>query len=214
VHRHNQRLIFKVSVPSIALLAISALLIGCAGSTPTGTLPAGAALNDYQYLIGPGDTLNIFVWRNPDVSANGVPVRPDGLISTPLVEDLPASGFTSEQVARAIEERLSKYIKDPLVTVTVVNFVGVYSAQIRVVGEAVTPAALPYRKHMSLLDVMLQVGGLTEFADGNGARIIRTVDGQQSEAGVRLDDLLKDGDISANLQMYPGDILIIPEAWF
>jgi polysaccharide export outer membrane protein len=192
------------------------VLLNLGACTTAGSLsaPATSGVGDYEYIIGPGDSLNVFVWRNPDVSSNGVPVRPDGMISTPLVEDLLASGKTSQQLAREIEAHLSKYIKDPLVTVTVVNFVGLYSEQIRVVGEAVTPAALPYRKDMSLLDVMLQVGGLTEFANGNGARLIRTIDGRQQEFGARLADLLQEGDISANFEVYPGDVLIIPEAWF
>lgn len=166
-----------------------------------------------EYLIGPGDTLQVFVWRNPELSAV-VPVRPDGKITTPLVEDVVASGKTSTQLAREMEQRLALYVKNPVVTVTVTNFVGLFNEQIRVVGEATKPSSLAYRENMTVLDVLISVGGLTEFADGNKARIVRIVDGQQQQIGVRLNDLLKDGDISANMRMMPGDILIIPESWF
>ncbi len=165
------------------------------------------------YLIGPGDSLSIFVWRNPDLSTS-VPVRPDGRITIPLVEDLPASGKTPSQLARDIERELAKYVKDPMVTVMVTGFVGPYSQQVRVVGEAARPQALPYRANMTVLDVMIAVGGLTEFAAGNRARLVRTVEGRQEVIELRLDDLLKDGDISANVAMMPGDTLIIPESWF
>lgn len=179
-----------------------------------GTLAwAGEGEETPYYLIGPGDSLNIFVWRNPDLSTS-VPVRPDGRITIPLVEDLQASGKTPTQLARDIEKALAKYVKDPLVTVMVTGFVGPYSQQIRVVGEAAQPQALPYRDRMTLLDVMIAVGGLTEFAAGNRARLIRIVDGEQQVMELRLDDLLKDGDISANIPMLPGDTLIIPESWF
>ena len=166
-----------------------------------------------MYHIGPGDALNIFVWRNPELSVT-VSVRPDGRINTPLVEDLVASGKTATELARNLESRLSRYVKNPVVTVMVSGFVGQYEEQIRVVGEATKPQALPYRARMTLLDVMIQVGGLTEFAAGNAATLIRETDGKQRQYEVRLDDLLRDGDISANVVMLPGDILIIPEAWF
>lgn len=168
---------------------------------------------DYDYIIGPGDSLNIFVWRNPELSTS-VPVRPDGKFSTPLVEDLQASGKTPTALAREIEEALGEYIRDPLVTVTVGGFVGEYNEQVRVVGEATQPQAIPYRRDMTALDVMIAVGGLTEFAAGNRASIVRTDNGGQQQYRVRLEDLIKDGDISANVAMQPGDILIIPEAWF
>ena len=170
-------------------------------------------LDEYTYVIGPGDGLNIFVWRNPELSTSGV-VRPDGKFSAPLVEEVHASGKTPPELAREIEKILSEYVRDPLVTVTVGGFVGEYSEQIRVLGEATEPAALPFRKNMTVLDVMIAVGGLTEFAAGNRATIIRGADGQQEQYRVRLEDLIKDGDISANVAMHPGDILIIPEAWF
>ena len=167
----------------------------------------------HDYLIGPGDTLNIIVWRNPEISMS-VPVRPDGKITTPLVEDLPASGKTSTELARNIEETLSKYLQQPVVTVVITGFVGPFSEQIRVVGEAAQPQALPYRENMSLMDVMIAVGGLTDFAAGNRARIIRSVDGEQQQFRVRLDDLIRDGDISANVPVYQGDVLVIPESYF
>jgi polysaccharide export outer membrane protein len=143
-----------------------------------------------------------------------VPVRPDGKITTPLVEDLPAAGKTSTQLARDIEGALAKFIQQPVVTVVVTNFVGNYNDQIRVIGQAAKPQALAYRKDMSLMDVLIAVGGVTEFAAGNRASIIRNVDGQQQKLQVRLDDLIKDGDISANLAMRPGDVLVIPESFF
>ena len=168
---------------------------------------------DYTYIIGPGDTLNVFVWRNEELSTS-VAVRPDGKFSTSLVEDLQASGKTPSELAREIETALAEYIRDPLVTVTVNNFVGEYYEQVRVVGEAQNPVSVPYRKNMSLLDLMISVGGLTEFAAGNRSTLVRTEGGGQQEYRVRVEDLIKDGDISANVAMQPGDIVIIPEAWF
>lgn len=179
------------------------------------TLPPAVHQHNVEtnYLIGPGDTLNIFVWRNPEVSVT-IPVRPDGKISTPLVDDMKASGKTPTQLARDMEKVLSKYIQDPVVTVMVTNFIGPYRQQIRVVGDAVKPQAIAYRNGMTLLDVVIAVGGLTEFASGNDATIVRMVDGKQKQYHVRLDDLIKDGDITANVNMMPGDILIVPESWF
>jgi polysaccharide export outer membrane protein len=186
---------------------------GCAGnghpplSAGEGQVPA------HDYLIGPGDSVNIIVWRNPEVSMS-VPVRPDGKITTPLVEDLPASGKTASQLARDIEKALSKYIQEPVVTVIVTDFVGPYSEQIRVIGQAAKPQALPYRENMTVLDVLIEVGGITDFADGNRASVIRTIGGNSQQFSVRLDDLIKDGDISANVLMRPGDVLVIPESFF
>ena len=195
-------------------LALATLgLGGCASTAPPGAMadPAPAPLNDY--LIGPGDNVNIVVWRNPEVSTS-VPVRPDGKITTPLVEDLQASGKTSTQLARDIEKALEKFIQQPVVTVVVTGFVGMYSEQIRVIGQAARPQALPYRRDMSLMDVLIAVGGVTEFASGNKATVIRTIDGKPQRVAVRLNDLIKDGDISANIYMRPGDVLIIPESFF
>jgi polysaccharide export outer membrane protein len=165
------------------------------------------------YLIGPGDTLSVFVYRSPELSQE-VPVRPDGRISVPLIEDVTASGKTAMQLAREIEDRLKKYVKDPSVTVTVRSFVGPLDRQVRVIGEAADPAALAYREHMTLLDVMIATKGLTKFAAGNRAVIVRTYGGKQQSINVRLSDLVKDGDISQNIEMMPGDTLIIPQTWF
>jgi len=195
----------------LAFVAGLMLLAGC--STPTyPPAPPLAATPDYLYKIGPLDSVNVNVWRNPELSMSVI-VRPDGKISAPLIEDLPALGKDPTTLARDIERALSKYIRDPVVTVIVGGFVGPYPEQIRVVGEAARPQAIPYRQGMTILDLMIIVGGLTDFADGNNASIIRT-----SEAGrqysVRLKDLIKRGDISANVDMKPGDILLIPQSWF
>ena len=190
-----------------------ALVAGCGSPDPSvHELPWQSSV-DYDYIIGPGDQLEIFVWRNPDLSQS-VPVRPDGKISVPLVEDLPAADKTATQLARDIERALSKFVRDPLVTVIVSGFQGVYQTQVRVIGQAAQPQALTYRDNMTLLDVMIAVGGLTQFAAGNRSTLVRTVDGQTTQATVRLEDLIRDGDISANAPVAPGDIIIIPEAWF
>lgn len=189
------------------------LLLGACTSAPVAPSAAALAPVNPDYLIGPGDAVNVIVWRNPEVSMS-VPVRPDGKITTPLVEDLPAAGKTSTQLARDIEGALAKFIQQPVVTVVVTNFVGTFSEQIRVIGQAANPQALPYRRDMSLMDVLIAVGGVTEFAAGNKASIVRTVDGKQEKLNVRLDDLIKDGDLSANMMMRPGDILVIPESYF
>jgi polysaccharide export outer membrane protein len=196
---------------AIVLAAACALALG--GCATRGQQPIETQVTDSQYLIGPGDAVNIIVWRNPEVSMS-VPVRPDGKITTPLVEDLPAAGKTSTALARDIEKALAKYIQQPVVTVVVTNFVGNYEEQIRVIGQAAKPQALAYRRNMSLMDVMIAVGGTTEFAAGNRASLIRNVDGKQQRFNVRLDDLVKDGDISANVPMRPGDVLVIPESFF
>lgn len=197
--------------PVVGLALALALLSGCAHhAVPQ---PAEAMPVQGDYLIGAGDVININVWRNPEVSIS-VPVRPDGKITTPLVEDLQAAGKTSTQLARDVEKALEKYIQQPMVTVIVTNFVGPYTQQIRVIGQAAKPQALPYRQGMSLMDVLIAVGGVTDFAAGNKANIVRTVDGKERTLGVRLQDLLRDGDISANVPMYPGDVLVIPESLF
>jgi len=188
-------------------------LAGCASTPPAPSAAAMAQAAPADYLIGPGDSVNIIVWRNPEVSMS-VPVRPDGKITTPLVEDLPAAGKTSTALARDIETALAKFIQQPVVTVVVTGFVGNYGEQIRVIGQAAKPQALAYRRDMSLMDVLIAVGGVTEFASGNKASIIRTIDGKQEKLNVRLDDLIKEGDISANMPMRPGDILVIPESFF
>lgn len=173
----------------------------------------GATESAAEYVIGPGDVLRIFVWQNPDLSVT-VPVRPDGRISVPLLQDVEAAQKTPPQLAQDIKKGLSQFIKEPEVTVIVTEFVGPYSEQVRVVGEAVKPQSIPYRARMSVLDVMIAAGGLTQFAAGNRAVIVRRVDSHTEEIPVNLDSLLKDGDISANVQMRPGDILVIPQSWF
>ena len=196
-----------------AMMLAAACALALGGCATRGQQPVETQVTDAQYLIGPGDAVNIIVWRNPEVSMS-VPVRPDGKITTPLVEDLPAAGKTSTALARDIEKALAKYIQQPVVTVVVTSFVGNYDEQIRVIGQAAKPQALPYRRDMSLMDVMIAVGGTTEFAAGNRTSLIRIVNGKQQRFNVRLDDLIKDGDISANVPMRPGDVLVIPESFF
>lgn len=199
------------------LVALVGALAGCAfnpfrraGHPPA---PASASVEDYNYIIGPGDSINILVWRNPELSMS-VPVRPDGIIAAPLVDEVHAAGKTPVQLAREVEKALEKYVRDPIVTIIVTGFVGPYAQQIRVIGEAARPQTLPYRKNMTVLDVMIAVGGITDFAAGNSATILR-VDGDTSrQYTVRLRDLVRRGDISANVQMRPGDILIIPQSFF
>ncbi|MCF6337526.1 MAG: polysaccharide export protein [Gammaproteobacteria bacterium] len=195
---------------SVIFIVLSA---GCAPNNQltldAATYAGGAPL----YIIGPGDNVNIFVWGNGELSSS-VPVRPDGRITTPLVEDVVASGKTASQLARDMEKELARYIKNPVVTVIVTGFTGRYSEQIRVIGEAAKAQSLPYKEHLTLLDVMIAVGGLTELAAGNKASIVRVVDGKQQQYNVRLEDLIQNGDITANVDMLPGDVLIIPEAWF
>ena len=192
---------------------LSLAVLGLAGCATPDYPPAPRLSNvDYNYHIGPADVVNVIVWRNPELSMS-VPVRPDGMITTPLIEDLPALGRTPTELARDMEKALGKYIRDPVVTVIATSFVGPASEQVRVIGEAAKPQALAYRKDLTVLDVMIAVGGLTDFADGNAARIFRVADGGKLYM-VRLRDLLKRGDITANAEMRPGDILIIPQSWF
>ncbi|MBK1691668.1 XrtA/PEP-CTERM system exopolysaccharide export protein [Ectothiorhodospira mobilis] len=199
-------------VRSLAFLVLVVFLGGCA-SSPYPPLEAIDYEEDPDYIIGPGDNVNIFVWGQPELSMS-VPVRPDGRITTPLIEDVQAANKTPTQLARDMEEVLQVYVRDPVVTVIVTGFRGPYDQQIRVVGEATNPQAIPYNEHMTLLDVMIAVGGMTEFAAGNRATIVRKINGETGQYQVRLDDLIRDGDIEANAPVYPGDILIIPESWF
>lgn len=174
---------------------------------------ATASAQDENYVIGPGDGLEVFVWGHEDLTT-AVQVRPDGNISTPLVEDMKAAGKTPTELARSIETTLSEYVRSPTVTVIVQEFVGEYARQIRVVGQAAQPQALNYRNGMTLLDVMIQVGGLSEFASGNRAKIVRKQNGEEIVLKVRIEDLLNDGDMDQNVRMLPGDVLIIPESIF
>jgi polysaccharide export outer membrane protein len=205
------------------LLAGSAMaslaLTGCAGS-PKPELPSASfvAMQEgpgEEYVIGPLDELTVFVWRNPELGAN-VQVRPDGRITTPLITDMPAVGKTPSMLAEDIKLQLSQYIQDPLVSVIVNKFAGTFSQQVRIVGATAKPASIPYRANMTLLDAMIAVGGLSEYAAGNRARLIRfdKESGHQKEFQVRLGDLLKKGDSRANVMLNPGDVIIIPESMF
>lgn len=195
----------------IATMLGAALLAGCSTSNYPAA-PVKAATPDYRYLIGPLDTINVVVWRNPDLSTS-VPVRPDGRISLPLVEDIEAIGRNPTDLAREIEKKLSRYVRDPSVSLIVTTFQGPFSEQVRIVGEATRPQAVAYRQNMTILDVMILVGGLTDFADGNGSVLVRGSEGGK-QYNVRLKDLIKRGDISANVDVKPGDVLIIPQSWF
>jgi polysaccharide export outer membrane protein len=205
----------ETKIAGLALLLLTIAIGGCHryGELPQAQQVSSDATPSPSYVIGPGDGLNIFVWRNQDLTTT-VTVRPDGRISVPLIEDLPAAGKTPTELARDMERRLSRFVRDPVVTVILTNFVGPYAQQVRVVGEATRPQALPYRDSMSIMDVMIQVGGLTQFASGNRTVIVRRVDGHDQYFRVRLDDLLKDGDITANVNMLPGDVVVIPQSWF
>ena len=191
--------------------ALVLLLAGCGTTYPPVAQPGPRI--DTPYLVGPGDTLNVVVWRSPELSVT-VPVRPDGKITTPLVEDLQASGRTATQIARHIEQALTRYVQSPVVTVIVTNFAGPYNQQVRVIGEAAKPQALAYRENMTLLDVMIAVGGITDFAAGNKASILRIEGGKTRQFGVLLTDLIRGGDLSANVEMRPGDVLVIPQSFF
>lgn len=218
----------------LAIVGFSCVLIGCARGLPAERLTTAEAY-DYDYVVGPGDTLRVFVWGVPDLSQEPATVRPDGKLSLPLVEDLAASGKTPIQLAREIEQALAPYVREPIVTVLLGGpegaFHGVYDTQVRVMGEIAStkdgattgeagdltvpqPQAIPYTRNMTLVDVMVEVGGLTRFAAGNRAKLVRTVDGRQQEYRLRLQDLVEDGDLSANVEMAPGDIIIVPTAWF
>ena len=203
----------KKHIARAGLLLAVVAVAGCSGTPTYPPAPERTGQYDWNYLVGPGDSVNVFVWRNPEVSGT-FPVRPDGKMTMNLVEDLQASGKTPTQLARDIEKALAKYIQEPIVTVIVGGGVGPFDQQIRVVGEAAKPQALNYRERMSLVDLMIAVGGLTDFAAGNKAYILRTVDGKQERLGVRLEDLLRGGDVSANVDMRPGDVLVVPESLF
>ena len=215
------------ATPIIAVFVAGLYTAGCSPSRAPTASAAGAtatvgaehnpsdSIAKDQYVIGSGDTLSVFVYRNPDLSEGGVAVRPDGRISVPLIEDIMAAGKTPSQLGREVEERLKKYVQDPIVTVIVRSFIGPFDRQIRVIGEATEPSAIPYRDHMTVLDVMIATKGLTKYASGNRAEIVRRdADGKQETIRVRLNDLIKDGDISENIEMQPGDTLIIQQSWF
>jgi polysaccharide export outer membrane protein len=195
---------------------LGVILSACAGGGSAARQVAGAGTESSpgdQYVIGAGDSLQVFVWGHDDLSTT-VAVRPDGNISTPLVEDIRAAGHTPTELARSMEQVLGEFVRSPTVTVIVKQFVGEFDRQIRVVGQATEPKSLNYRSGMTLLDVMIEVGGLGEFASGNKARIVRNESGSEKTIKVRLKDLLNKGDMSQNLRMQPGDVLIIPESAF
>jgi polysaccharide export outer membrane protein len=199
----------------LAALTILALVAACGRAPDEELPPAGLDATSVAptYVIGPLDSVSIFVWRNPDISTSST-VRPDGRLTIPLVEELQAAGKTSTELARDIERELEQYILDPIVSVSIGGFVGPFDQQVRIVGEAAEPQAIPFRANMTILDVMIAVGGVTEFAAGNRTTLVRLVDGEQQEYRIRLDDLLEDGDFSANVQVLPGDVIIVPESFF
>lgn len=196
-----------------ALLAPVLMLSACGGLSGEAVEGTVTTATNPDYLIGPGDTLQVFVWRSPDLSVT-VPVRPDGRISTPLIQDMVATDKTPSQLSEDIEKELARYIQEPVVTVIPTSFIGPFSQQVRIIGEATRPQALPYREGMSVLDVMIAVGGVTPFAAGNRASLIRKRDGKDIQIPVNLDGLMNDGDITANRPVLPGDVLVIPQSWF
>jgi polysaccharide biosynthesis/export protein len=202
-----------VAARAVTLATLAALLAACASDPVVESAPLPEQAQQSEYRIGPGDTLQVFVWNQPELTVT-VPVRPDGMISTPLISGVPAEGKTATQLAKDLEVALSEFVRNPTVSVMVTGFVGAYGDQIRVVGQASKPQSLSYRANMTVLDVMIAVGGLAEFAAGNRAILVRQQDGKQTRTTVRLRDLLDKGDISANVTMRPGDVLIIPESRF
>jgi polysaccharide biosynthesis/export protein len=205
--------------PSVlaGVLAVGVLISSCASEPPTAQLPptpkqATATAADSNYIIGPGDTLQVFVWRNPELSVT-IPVRPDGKISTPLVEDMVAVGKTSPQLARDMEGVLGEYVRAPKVNIIVTIAASSFS-QVKVVGQVVHAQELPYREGMTVLDAVLAVGGLGQFAAGNRAHIVRIVNGQETTIKVKLDDLVNAGDTRQNLPLKPGDLLVVPQSLF
>jgi polysaccharide biosynthesis/export protein len=207
--------------PAFVLLALAGCgCLAACSSIPHGTTVAAVAATPQrtasnEYVIGSGDELSIFVYQAPELSDQAITVRPDGKISMPLVQDIPAAGLTPPELANNITQRLKEYVKNPVVTVIVRSFVGPTDRQVRVIGEASEPQAIPYRNGMTLLDVMIATKGLTKYAAGNRAIIVRRDSaGKEEEIHVHLTDLLNDGDLSQNVRMQPGDTLIIPQTWF
>ena len=211
------RPVFRPLGTALAVLSLGA----CATTGGSGQLPPASFVAMQEgpgedYVIGPLDELTISVWRNPELSAEKIQVRPDGRITTPLVNDLPAVGKTPAKLSEDIRSRLSQYIEEPLVSVIVTNFAGTFSQQVRVIGATEKPASIPFRANMTVLDAMIAVGGLSEFAAGNKAKLIRfdRKTGRQGEFALRLGDLLKRGESEANVMLQPGDVIIIPESMF
>lgn len=192
-----------------AILVASSLAIAQAPVPPP---PLAQGKSGSEYIIGPGDTLQVFVWRNADLSVT-VPVRPDGKISTPLVEDMPAVGKTPTRLARDIEKVLSEYVRTPEVNIIVTQPASAFN-QVKVIGQVQKPAAVPYREGMTVLDALLAVGGLSTFAAGDRAKLVRSVNGKSTEIRVKLDKLVNTGDMSQNVALQPGDVLVVPESHF
>ena len=197
----------------VFMLAAMAWMQGCNPVYPPLQTTTGGPQPTPLYVIGPGDSLTIDVWRNPEVSV-ATSVRSDGTITTPLIEDLPATGKTTTELAREMEEILADYIRDPIVTVIAGEGGGPFSRQIKVVGEANAPQSIPYREDMTLLDLMILIGGVTEFADGNRTVLVRRINGEEQMFTLRINDLLDRGDMTANVDIYPGDVIIVPESFF
>ena len=201
---------------ALAALALSGCTTGGGTQLPAASFVAMQEGPGEDYVIGPLDELTVSVWRNPELSAEKIQVRPDGRITTPLVSDMPAVGKTPAMLSEDIRLQLSQYIEEPLVSVIVTNFSGTFSQQVRIIGATEKPASIPYRANMTVLDAMIAVGGLSEFAAGNKAKLIRfdKQAGRQKEFGLRLGDLLKRGESEANVMLQPGDVIIIPESMF
>ncbi len=206
------QLSIKSKIRSFFLVFLAFGLAACANLEEAPSAPSTVSEKPF-YRIGPGDGFTIFVWRNPELST-GVVVRPDGRISVPLIEDLEVTNKTPTELAREIEKVLGQYVQNPIVTIIMTGFLGPYDQQVRVVGEAANPQAIAFRENMTVLDLMITVGGLTDFAAGNRAVILRRTNGSEKTYQVRLDDLLKEGDVSANVAVLPGDVLIVPQSWF
>ena len=204
----------RALVAGVALISLA--LAGCAGTRPDASAVAAGAGRPArsQYVIGAGDVLGVFVYQSPDLSVASLPVRPDGRISLPLIPDIQAGGRTPTELGRDIAARLRHYVKDPNVTIMVQSFVGPLDRQVRVIGAAAEPMAVPYRDSMTVLDVMVAAKGLTRFADGNAAHIVRNEHGRELSIPVHLDSLLNEGRLEDNVAMRPGDTLVIPQTWF
>ena len=210
------RRLFVCAPAFLVPLLLAPCLAGCGGTAKAPAaedLAQNSGVTGPEYIIGPGDSLNVFVYHVPDLSVS-VPVRPDGRVSLPLISDIDAAGKTPVQLARDVKERLKEFVKDANVTIMVTSFIGPFDKQIRVIGEATQPLALPFRDHMTALDVIIEAKGLTRFAAGNSAQIIRRSNGKLVNIPVRLSDLIRDGDITQNVDMQAGDTLIIPQTWF
>ena len=210
------RVLKFLAAPILAALALTACTAGGGSELPPASFVAMQEGPGEDYVIGPLDELTVNVWRNPELSAEKIQVRPDGRITTPLVSDMPAVGKTPKMLSEDIRLQLSQYIEEPLVSVIVTNFAGTFSQQVRIIGATEKPASIPYRANMTVLDAMIAVGGLSEFAAGNKAKLIRFDKqiGRQREYALRLGDLLKKGDSQANVMLQPGDVIIIPESMF